>query len=224
MINWIKYGLIAALAGTCFLPCQAQEDARLWLKAGIKKKVTRRLDLELENCLRLGENYTRLNSYYIQLSAEQELLKGIKFGLALRQSYRRKTTPEYHSRQRFSTWLEAKKKIFPQWELQYRLMFMRQYTDFYTSERGYVHTDFLRNKFGLQYKPNQKYSPFISCELYYRMRFDYSDFNRVRYTLGVDYRFDKHNKFTVFYRIQKRLNENVPMTAYILAFDYAFIF
>lgn len=224
MIKLGKYGLTLVLALACFLPSQAQEDARLWLRASIRKKVTQRLDVELQNCLRLGENYTRINSYYVQLSAEKRILKGVKLGVAFRQSYRRKTTPEYHSRQRYSLWLELRKDIFPKWEFQYRPMYMRQYTDVNVSENGFLPTHYVRHKFALQYKPHKKYSPFVSCEWYHRMRYDFNNFNRVRYTIGFDYKFDKHNKTTVFYRIQKRLNEDLPMTAYILNVEYSFIF
>lgn len=229
MIKWgmtkgLKYGFLFVLAIIYSLNGQAQEDARLWLRAGIRKKVTQRLDIEFQNCIRLGENYTRLNTFYAQIKAEQELFKGVKLGLAFRQVYRRKVTPEYHSRQRYAVYLELSKNIFPRWEVQYRPMYMRQYTDVFTSENGFIATDYFRHKFALQYKPAKRYSPFVSCELYYRIRYDFNNFNRVRYTVGFDYRFDKHHKTTVFYRIQKRLNEEPPMTAYILNVEYTFIF
>lgn len=224
MTKLYPFFFVCVLALGVLSACHAQEDARLWLKAGVKKKINQGLDLRLVSSVRLGENYSRVNSCFFQLSAEQRIVKGIKLGVDLRQIYRRKTTPAYHSRQRVSIWLDVKKNILSKLEVLYRPMYMRQYTDLYTSENGLLPTDIIRNKIGLQYKLRKKYSPFVSCELYYRMRYDYRDFNRIRYTLGMEYNFDKYNQVTAFYRIQKRLNENTPMTAYILAFEYLFIF
>ena len=224
MIRCGKYWLLSFFALLFVLRSHAQEDARFWIKAGVKKKFTQKFDLEFASCLRLGDNYSRINSYYFQLSGEYELVKGVKIGLGARHAYRRKLSPEYHMRNRMSIWLDMKKTIIPGWELQYRPMYLRQYTDMYVSESGQVPTDYFRNKFGLQFKPKRKYSPFISCELYYRIRYDYNNFNRIRYTLGIDYRFDKYNKITLSYRIQKRMNEKEPLTAYILIMEYGFVF
>lgn len=224
MNNTTQLGLCCALALFSFLPCQGQEDARLWTKVEIKKKWTQRWDLGLQNCLRLGENYTRVNSYYVQLEAQYTLFKGIAIGGALRRIYRRKTTPEYHVRHRMSVWLNLEKKVLPRWELHYRPMYLRQYTDVYTSEKGGIPTDYFRHKVALQYKPNTPYRPFVFGELFYRVRYDYRDFNRIRYGIGVDYRFNKHHKTTLSYQIQKRINEPRPITAYVLALEYCFVF
>lgn len=224
MIDSVRFFTTLFLLLIGLRPCFSQEDARLWTKVGAKKKVTQRFDIEVENCLRIGENYSRINSYYLQLGGEYEFKKGIKIGAAYRHSHRRKSSPEYHSRSRMSLWLEFDKKIGRNFSIRYRPMLSRQYTDFSTSENGHLPTEYFRNKLEIQYKTSKKINPFISVELYYRYKYNFKNFNRIRYAIGIDYFLNKHHKTTLSYQIQKRMNEPFPYTAYITSLEYCFIF
>lgn len=200
-----------------------QNDARLWLKAGVEKKLNRKLNLQIDACTRVGENMSRLESYYVAVGLEYKVLKKLKLGAALRHSGKREISPYYDERNRISLWLAYKRKIYKNWGLAYRPMYQQQYTNMLTSEDGYIPSKYLRNKVSVYYDLHKKYTPYVTCELFYQSKYFKGEFNRVRYETGIDYEFNRKHKINVFYLLQREFNEPNPIRSYIIGLGYKFV-
>jgi hypothetical protein len=224
MIKYIKRALILWLFYNSFTAISQQDDARLWLKAGIEKKFSQKLSLELEACTRIGENYSRMESYFGSLGLNYKIRKHFKCGVAYRHSAKREITPFFFERNRGSVWFSYKNKLYKRLYFENRLLYQKQYSAMTTSEKGYLPSNYLRNKLELLLNLKKKYSPYVATELYYQVKYQKSEINRVRYTLGCNYNFDKHHKISIYYMIQREINEPDPVRSYITALEYKYTF
>ncbi|HTF80580.1 MAG TPA: DUF2490 domain-containing protein, partial [Cytophagales bacterium] len=59
-------------------------DARLWLKGSVEKKLSQRASISGEVSTRIGENISRLQTYYAELSADYKVYKWLGLGLGYR--------------------------------------------------------------------------------------------------------------------------------------------
>ena len=226
MINRIsKVFRISILCfGTTLCSWAQEEDARLWLQASVEKKIIPKGSVELIAGLRRGENYSRTDSYYYQLGFEYKLFKFLQAGILYRYSDKREYEPNFFHRDRWGGWLQFRKKFSKALVFDYRVFYQRQYTDMNRSEKGFIPSNYVRNKIRLQLDRKKRYKPYISAELFYQIKYNKSEFNRARLALGVAYELDKHHKITPSYMFQKEINEPDPVTSYIIGIEYKYSF
>jgi long-subunit fatty acid transport protein len=207
------------------LYCLAQEeDARLWLQASVEKKIIPKVSVELVFGLRRAENYSRTESYYTQLGFEYKLFKFLHAGVIYRHSDKREYKPNFHHRDRGGAWVQFRKKIYKGLSVDYRIFYQRQYTDMNRSEKGFIPSNYIRNKIKLQLDRKKRYKPYVSTELFYQIKYNKSEFNRVRFSAGVAYELNKYHQVTPSYMIQKEINEPNPVTSYVIGLDYKYSF
>lgn len=215
-----KFGLIFIICLSISIANAQVNDAQLWTKLSVSKTFSQSFQTQIDLSTRYGNNITDLNTFYLQLSGEYKLAKWLKFGANLRYSEKYDFDEMTHSRYRGGLYTLLRKKFFKTIELQYRAMYQHQYTDIYTSEKGTIPTDYFRNKLNLSLDLDQKYSPYISCEVYYKYTYKFQDLSKLRYALGVNYEFNNLHKIDIHYLIQKEVNVSSPLTSYVIGFGY----
>lgn len=201
-----------------------EQDARLWLQCAVEKKVIPKGSVELVAGLRRGENYSRTDSYYYQLSFEYKFFKFLQAGILYRYSDKREFEPRYFHRDRVGVWLQFRKKINKVLVIDYRVFYQRQYTDMNRSEKGFIPSNYIRNKIKIQLDLKKRYKPFVASEIFYQIKYNKSEFNRVRVSAGIAYELNKYHKITPSYMFQKEINEPEPVTSHIIGIEYKYSF
>jgi hypothetical protein len=199
-------------------------DARLWLKATAEKKINRKFSVHVEACSRIGENMSRLETYYVAAGGAYKPKKWISLGFQYRHSGKREINPYFNQRDRVSFDLGFKKKFLKRIVFEPRLRYQRQYTALNTSEKGYIPSNYIRGKAQISLDLDKRYEPYVSSELYYQIKYDKSEPNRVRYAAGVAYALNKHHKIYMYLVHQREFNEPEPVRSYIIGFSYKFTF
>lgn len=215
-----KIGLIFIICLSISIANAQVNDAQLWTKLSVSKTFSQSFQMQIDLSTRFGNNITDLNTFYLQLSGEYKLAKWLKLGSNFRYAEKYDFEEMTHSRYRGGIYVLLKKKFFKTLELQYRTMFQHQYTDIYTSEKGQISTNFFRNKLNLSLDLDQKYSPYVSCEMYYKYTYKFQDLSKLRYSIGVNYEINNLHKIDLYYLIQKETNVSNPLSSYVIGLAY----
>lgn len=218
-----KNYILLLIMSTCAALAQV-DDAKLWLKATVEKKITPKLSATAVVSTRFGENVSQLETYYFSVGASYRLKKWMKLGVMYRHSQKREIEPYFIPRNRFNVDLSFKKKFFKRLVLEPRLRYQNQYTAYYTSEKGSIPNHYARLRTQASWDLNQKYEPYVSAELYYHLKYQQEMFNRVRYALGISYEINKHHKINIYYMHQREFNKADPERGYVTGLSYKFTF
>lgn len=218
-----KNYILLLIVLTCAVHAQVN-DAKLWLKATVEKKITPKLSATAVAATRFGENVSQLQTYYFSAGASYKLKKWMKLGVMYRHSQKRNDESFFIPRNRINVDLTFKKKFFKKLILEPRLRYQNQYSSYYTSEKGTIPNHYARARMQASWDLDKKYEPYISAELYYHMKYQQEMFNRVRYVAGVSYEIDKHHKISIYYMHQREFNKENPERGYITGLSYKFTF
>jgi len=215
-----KIGLIFIICLSISIANAQVNDAQLWTKLSVSKTFSQSFQTQIDLSTRFGNNITDLNTFYLQLSGEYKLAKWLKLGANFRYAEKYDLEEMTHSRYRGGIYALLKKKFFKTLELQYRTMYQHQYTDIYTSEKGTIPTYYFRNKLNVSLDLDQKYSPYVSCEMYHKYTYKFQDLSKLRYALGVNYEINNLHKIDLYYLIQKETNVSNPLSSYVIGLAY----
>lgn len=217
-----KYQLVLwAMIFLASLPLRAQiNDARIWLKASVEKKISRKWSAEFASSIRIDENYSRIHAYFGDLGITHKFNKHLFLGGGIRHSTNRRTSGRFERRERIYLDLTYRYKIQKKYILQGRVRYQRQYTDVWRSEGWDNQSDYLRGKFQLAFDLDKKYRPYLGSEIFYQIKFNKNEFNRVRYEAGIEYEVNKYHSFDLYYLIQREFNEPNPTRSYIIGIGY----
>ena len=206
--------------------CTAQQnDFGIWASVAVKHKFSQKLSATLEEQFRFYQNATDIAQYFTDAGIEYSLSKKIKVGLCYRfinsnhQTY-------YSKRHRWYVDLSYKTK-FSKFQFLLRTRFQEQQQDIYSSDYGYVPNWYSRNKITTKLDLNKKYMPYLSCEMFYMVsapNTDGSFIDKMRYTVGVEYQFNRVHSLDLYYLIQQDKNVNDPVTDFVVGIGYAFSF
>jgi hypothetical protein len=106
----------------------------------------------------------------------------------------------------------------------YRLRYQYQFKDINRSSDWAISSDYLRNKFSLKFKPEEKLRPFVFLDSWFRIKGSPKEFDNVRLGAGFDYELDKRQSISPSFFMDKEFNVNNPYTSFILGIDYSFTF
>ena len=211
-------GIVSLLVSV--LSSAQTDDSRIWNKLSVEKKLKRHYSLEVAAGIRIGQNYSRLETYYLDAGINYQLNKHWSCELHYRYSERRLKTDLFDTRNRGYFGVEYKTKWWDVVVAKFYVRYQRQYTNMFTSEEGFNASDYIRSRYTLKFDLNKKYTPYVSGELFYQMKYYKSEFNRVRYEAGISYKINKHHSFDAFYMIQREFNEPNPAHSYIVGLYY----
>jgi len=217
--------IICTLVGT-LLPASAQnDDFGMWYEIGAEKKLSRKWNLGVEGEFRTRNNSRTADRWSAGVNAEYKIIKGLKLSagynllydnnqeeLTLKSDGLRpnKWQPSYWGvRHRLNLslagsvdWGRLSISLRERWQYTYRPEAADKKYDFdeetWTNIRG-KGKNVLRSRLQLSYDiPHWKLDPFANVEMFN----DGSGIQKMRYQVGVDYKYMKKHVFGLTYRYQ----------------------
>lgn len=203
---------------------QAINDAGLWLSLNIEKKLSKRLELSLTEEYRIKENCTQHNLFYTDVGIAFKPVGFMKLSLSYRSVQKYLLDETFSFRHRL-TWDILLKKKWGHWVPSFRQRIQTQVKDVYSSETGNVPEWFARERLELKYDTDKPLQPYAAVEWRYQLKdpgnMDLNGtWNRVRYTLGFDYKLNEKNALSLYYLIQRGFNVPEPQHLYITGLSY----
>lgn len=205
------------------LHAQTFRDAGLWTTVSVEYEFKNNLTLVLDEEFRLKDNFSSVNLFYTNLGITYEPNRSIRFGLIYRniQKFRLDGSVSFRNRLMFDVLL---KKKYGEWAFSLRTRLQGEVQDYYTSEFGKMAEYYLRNKVEVKYDIN-RWTPSVSVELRYQIYERKTPetnglYHRVRPTLGLDYKINKHNSCGVYYLIQNEWNVSERDELFIVGLQY----
>ena len=208
-------------------------DYETWAGITVQKSfLEKKLGLGFTHEFRFDDNSSHLDQYFSELTVDYELFKNFKAGVGYR-FIRNNKKSGYVNEGRIFVDLDYKHKI-DRWTLSYRFRFQNQDELGLKKDDGDDITQKYRLRFKLAYNIKKvKLDPYISLEGFYTRsnqginyietiteRKIYSGFEKLRYTIGLDYTIKKYFEIGAFYRIEQGFKSytgafNSPSTYYI---------
>lgn len=248
----MKKSAIIALLAAISMPTQSfaqTDDFGMWYELGVEKKLSNKWSVGADAELRTRNNTRTLDRWSLGVNAEYKIIKGLKIsgGYTLLDnnvkeeldmksngwSYN-KWTPSYWSlRHRFNVslsgsvdWGRLSIGLRERWQYTYRPEATGKKYDFdeeaWTSVKG-KGKNVLRSRLQLAYDiPHWKFDPFANIEMFH----DGGGLQKVRYQLGVDYKYKKKHVFSLTYRFQNVNNDDDDNDAnsHLIGFSYKYKF
>lgn len=201
----------------------AQEnDAALWTGIQLEKGIGIKSSLSIEQGYRRYENLTRLDKIFSEIGYTYRINKYFRAGLYYRFVREQKLDFNFSTRHRlvaeFSSYYKKKK-----WRFSSRIRYQRKYIDVYSSSEGSIPLNQMRYKFSVRRKI--KGIPVRvtgGLEIFQKInKNEKKEIEKLRYILKLQYKIDKTNTAELFYLIQPEVNQNNPVTSYIIGISYS---
>lgn len=209
---------------------QAQEttavkvrDLESWTYVGAKKKISDVFSLKLYQGLRLENNSSSVNQVLTDFAATVKANKMLSFSGGLRYVRNKTGSGDFENNMRYNLDVDLKHKL-DRFSLKYRLRLQAKDELGYSKSEG----DFWRNsqrlKAGVKYNiRGWKLDPTFSAEIFRDSgKYILSSFDKIRFTLGTKYKVKKVGELGVFYRIERDLGVEYPLSAHILGLNFTF--
>jgi len=191
----------------------AQTNYNLWTNISVEKEVIKNLELSLEEEARFSSSSFQLDRLITEINASYKFNKYYNLGAGYRFTYYTKGVIG----SRFTLSNKVKYKL-ADFTLNYRLNFQ---TDIKTNDAIYYK---IRNRIGVGYKINKKWSTEIKGELFYSM-YNYGNlWDRYRISYGLDYKINKHHKINPNMMFQQEFNVAAPEKDFIFSIKYKYSF
>ena len=188
----------------------------------LKKDFTKKINLQLDEQIRLYENVSRIKQFYTEVSAEYQLNKHIDFAANYRFIQKQENTV-FGTIHRLCFDVALKQKI-SKFTISLRSRYKKEfYHAWFYYENPLDPTQYLRNKLTIETKLIKKLNIYLSPEFYYQL--DNSEgniFDKARYEAGIDYKVNKKKYLNLFFMLQKQMNVSKADTDYILGLNYKF--
>ena len=185
-------------------------EGEVWFGASYKLKFENKLEVQLEEQVRLDNDIDRVKKSFTEISLEYEVFKDFEVGAKYRFSIFPNSFAENAieksafnvSRISVDVSYEFDKKDFPL-SLEVRTRF-QDATEHYTEQK----ITFWRNKFSLEWEASKNITPFVEYESFYRLN-KKNEFRQDRYTAGIEWRINKEMDISTFYRVDKEKNKKL---------------
>jgi len=204
--------IITLLAGAA----NAQtKDAQLWTGIGISKKITKEITGSLEQQMRLDHNISFLKNIFTEVRLSYRFNKTFKYTASYRFINRGQIEGGFAGGNRFTGDLRIRWKKKPV-VLTYR---NRMQQEIRSTEVGVRQINYNRNKLDFALDLDKKFAPFVSFEIYYHL--NKAEFNKNRYTAGVEFNLKNRNELSIWYRLQQEYNQRNPAMDYIIGIGFS---
>ena len=197
-------------------------DLEVWTGAKLNYKPNKDWSISLEQQLRLKDDASTVDLTFTELEITRNINK--HFALSLGTRFIRENDNEgkiqgYESHFRWNTDLSYKHKV-QNLSLKYRVRYQSK-NELMVDD---VNVNTFRFKTGLNYNIKKwKLDPKFSAEIFSRLQ-DNDGLDKLRLTLGTDYKLTKASEIGMYYRLEKQLQGIYPKTTYILGLSYEYTF
>lgn len=195
-----------------------EKDFGIRFGADITKELTKKIDLQLEEEIRLNQDATEFDRVMTTLGAKYSFNKIFDAGLFYTWIYANNQKDGYYEhRHRFGGWLQAGKK-YNRFKFSVKEKFLMTYRDEDLGNYKYNPKSYLRSKFEIAYDvPKIPLKPYISAEMHYQLNNpDGNQTDKWRYTAGMEYDFSKKLGLDLFYRVDDEVNVNNPVRTSVI--------
>jgi hypothetical protein len=199
-------------------------DAGLWLRASVEKKINLQMSLQLSQGLRMYENLTEVGQTFTELGFSYLIKKGFTASVMYRFSQSKQMDNSYSLRHRAAIDLAYKYK-YKRAIFIIRERVQIQYRNVGTSETGNVPRIYARTKFTFKYDLKKKITPYVAIEMYNplnnpkRMWID-----KLRYRAGLEYDVNKHHSLDFYGLIDQQLYRKNSRTDFVGGIGYKYSF
>jgi len=204
----------------CVANVSAQESAfGNWTSIAVEKDISDHWNIELETGNRLKDNLNQRDKTYVDAGLNWSL-SFFKAGASYQLANEQKETKISYSH-RISALTQLKKTV-NRFDMSYRAKLQFDYKDVQSSPTGHIPSTYLRNRFKTAYDVKGiPLDPFMSYEFFWRQN-SYTDtqIEKERFTMGVDYRFNKHHSVELSYILNQQKNVSNPQKAYVVSINY----
>ena len=207
---------------------QTNTDFETWSSVNVDVKLHKKLNLELEEQLRLKENSSEIDQYFTQIGLSYQLPKDFEIGGGLRFAKKNDNTGKkqgYESFFRYHIDLAYKHKQ-KRFQFKHRLRFQNKNEVGVSEAEGDFAKKNLRLKSSVSYNVrNWKLDPKFSAEIFNRSeQGKESGFHKYRITLGSQYNFKNWGQIDLFFRLEQSLNAVFTKSTKIIGFSYTYSF
>ena len=193
-------------------------DFGIWTGMEAKKKLSKRFDWSVEMAYRQRDNLNQRDETFVATEIRYSK-KIFSAGLQYRLSDKKKKgyTAASH---RFGGKVEVEPE-FNRFKLGYRGQLQAQYTGVNSTKNGHIPESYFRNRFKIEYNiKGLPLNPSLSYELFYRINpYATQQVEKNRYTLGVDYKINKHNTLGIAFLRDETIHVKNPEKQYIEGID-----
>lgn len=206
-----------------------EQDFATDLTVGVKKGLTKRLDVDVAGGVRFSNNSSELD----RLSAEGgfsvvAIKKWLDFdaGYVFIADWNGADKQYYTYRHRYNLGLDLYHKLSKRLNADLRVKWQSTYRVETDKTYKYNPKDFLRLKLGADYKIKKTpLYPYVSAEGFFSTNNpDGDNLVDMRYNLGVKYHISKHHGLDVGLQIDDEMNVSNPDTRFMLCVGYKFKF
>ncbi len=193
-------------------------DFAAWMSAELKYKVNKQWMLSAEEQLRLKSDVSEVDKHFSEFGLRYNAPRGFSLDGGFRWIRRNDTQGKiqgYESQRRYHFSVNSKYKL-GRFSLGYRMRYQsKEDVESVDAEEPDQH---LRFRAQIRYNvPNWRLDPTLSAELYRSIGAAVdAEFDKVRYTLGTDWKAWDNGKMGTFYRLEKELGVESPETTHII--------
>ena len=227
-----KYIILTSLAPLCLLPnLWAQtgtnytvRDFEVWTAAKVKFEATKKLDFSFEEQFRFKDDASTIDQYFSELYGSYDITKKFKIALAARYIRENDNVGKkqgYENHFRWNADLNYKHKI-DRFTMKYRLSYQAKDELNVSELQGDFIDNTLRFRAGVAYNIKKwDFDPEFAAEIFNGIN-NSEGFNKIRLTLGTEYKFKEAGEIGAFYRYEKQLIGDYPKTSNILGIQYQY--
>jgi len=191
---------------------QAQEaDANVWTRFAVKYDLNSLTRIAIEEEFRFYDNASRLEQNHTEIGLSRELSKRWNGGAFYRYIYETDFERQYSIGHR--AWLQLEYQLFDtDINVYARTRLQTTFKDVNTSSDGKVPDWYNRYKLSAEYKTKgAQWIPDAGIEFWHYLNPSNNPFvNKLRLSLGLQYRYHKNMRLQVFYAYQKQLQVPNP--------------
>lgn len=194
-------------------------DIESWTSASFEYKLNKDLTFNISPQLRLDKNSSQLERYLIDFEMNYDLSKNIEFGLGYR-FYGENKKSGIQTGHRYN--IDGKYKFEISRFNGYARLRYQSGREFGNGNNAWNNHFRLKTKFEYNFK-GWKLDPEVSAEFFRSSgRNIDAQFDKMRFTIGSSYKFNKHHSISFFYGGEKQLNTSYPKTTYLFGIGYKY--
>lgn len=227
-MNRIYLGIfcwILLLQPVKLFPQYFDDDAAIWLKVELEKKVTNNLVIQLTTQCRINNNVSQIGQLAADIGLRYKLNKHLKLMADYVYREAQLLDGNYLSIHQFYTGVIFKQQ-FQRFTFRYRLRLQTRFKEDEIASEVIWPASVIRNKFTLKYELTKLWDIYTAYELsspLYNPASLY--FNRSRTYVGAAYQLNKSSTIETYFMLQRRYTyNNQPARDFVYGVNYVYTF
>jgi hypothetical protein len=216
--------LIVSMSGGVFVSRAQENDFGSWISAGVTKELSKRINLEAEEEIRIFKNFGEIDRFATSVGGVVSIVKGVKTGVGYTWIYDHDVKDTgWENRHRIFAYLQGKADL-GRLTFTLREKFQMTYYDKAEPDFDYSPKNYLRSRLQAAYNiRGSKIGPYLSTEMHYQLNNpEGNEIDNMRYTLGLEFPLSKKLDMDTFLRLMQELNVKHPVNLYLLGININF--